>query len=150
MSGDLSQIQGLGSNLTANLDYQLDGGSVEANLAGAALATVSLVKNTTSTLNLLGQNTYNGSTDVKAGKLVLINAAGNALPDLAIVNLTGATSVLDIEANETIGSVVSVINSTQIVIGTSKTLTLSSSGSAIFPSQLISVGARWRKPARAS
>ena len=140
MSGDLSQIQGLGSNLTANLDYQLDGGSVEANLAGAALATVSLVKNTTSTLNLLGQNTYNGSTDVKAGKLVLINAAGNALPDLAIVNLTGATSVLDISANETIGSVVSVINSTQIVIGTSKTLTLSSSGDAIFPSQLISVG----------
>ncbi len=140
MSGDPSQIQGLGSKLTANVDYLLDGGSVEANLAGAALATVSLVKDSTSTLNLLGQNTYNGSTDVKAGKLVLINAAGNALPDSAIVNLTGSTSVLDIEANETIGSVVTVFNSTQIIIGASKTLTLSSSGNALFPSQLISLG----------
>ena len=141
MSGNTSQIQGTGSKLTANLDFTLNGGTVEANLAGS----VGLTKDVNSLvdsgiLTLKGQNFYTGSTDVKAGRLILINAAGNALPDSATVNLSGATSSLDIEASEVLGSVVSILPTTQLIIGTAKTLTLTSAADTVFPSQISSTG----------
>lgn len=145
MSGDTSEIQGLGSTLTANVDFNLNGGTVEANLAGKSGVTVGLTKNVNSLidngiLTLKGQNTYTGLTDVKAGKLILVNAGGNALPDSASVNLSGATSALDIEASEVLGSVVSILPTTQLIIGSAKTLTLTSSVDAVFPSQIVSSG----------
>ncbi len=78
-----------GGILTSQSDLDLRSGSVKAQLNGN-----NLIKNGSGTVILDALNGYTGSTTVNDGTLQL--AQSNAIPNTSSVNLTSATSVLDL------------------------------------------------------
>ncbi|MCR9233764.1 MAG: cadherin domain-containing protein [bacterium] len=78
-----------GGILTSQSDLDLRSGSVKAQLNGN-----NLIKNGSGTVILDALNGYTGSTTINDGTLQL--AQSNAIPNTSSVNLTSATSVLDL------------------------------------------------------
>lgn len=90
-------ITGTTGTLTSTSDYDMQSGTVSANLSGA----VDLTKTTPGIVTLSGANSYIGLTSVQAGTLTL--AGGSAIADAGQVFVSpGAT--LNLGTSETIGS----------------------------------------------
>ena len=90
-------ITGTGGSLASLSNFDLQSGSVSANLNG----NVGLDKTSTGTVTLIGVNTYTGPTTINAGSLVL--SGGQAIADTNSVSI-GAAGTLNLANNETIGS----------------------------------------------
>ena len=78
-------LAGGGNTLTSAAAYDMQAGTVSANLGGGG----ALNKTTTGTLTLSGTNTYTGATTVNAGTLALVAAGSIASTSVSIA--AGAT-----------------------------------------------------------
>ncbi len=109
--------------------FDVQNGQVNANLAGTA----NLVKNGTGLVMLTGNNSYNGSTTINDGSL-LVTGNNAKLPTATAVNITASGASLDIsgvtQTTTTIGSLAGVSGST-VRIG-SQQLTVGDSSSTTF------------------
>ncbi|GAB5560936.1 MAG: autotransporter BatB [Synoicihabitans sp.] len=86
--------------LTSNAAFNVESGTISANLAGSA----ALTKTTNVVVTLSGTNTYNGGTTINSGTLRL--SGGSALSDTgAVVLADTAGATLDLnDSSETIGT----------------------------------------------
>lgn len=121
-------ISGAGS-LTSSSGFELQSGSVAANLAGA----VAVNKTTSGTVNLTGTSSYSGGTNVNAGTLV---ASGtNALGTGPVVNTSGATLTMTAGVGSTVGAVTlgggSIIDGSGTLTSTSGFAVTTGSASAV-------------------
>ena len=82
-------INGSGGTLTSANTFDLQAGSVSANLGGS----VALNKTTTGTLTLAGANTFTGGTTVNAGTLELTGSLASGVTITSSGTLTGTGTV---------------------------------------------------------
>jgi len=127
-------VSGTGT-LTVGSTIDAQQGTVSANLAGSA----GLTKTTADTVTLSGANTFSGAVAVNGGTLVL--SGGNALANTAAVtvgNVSGAT--LQINNNETIGSLAGGGASGGVLALGANTLTLNQSGNTTYAGTVTGAG----------
>jgi autotransporter-associated beta strand protein len=110
-------------------------GTLSANIGGAA----GLTKTSANTVTLSGSNSFAGAVAVNGGTLILTN--GNALANTAAVTLANTVGVtLQIDSNETIGSLASVASSAGAVALGANTLTLNQSGDTTYGGTITGTG----------
>ncbi|MBL4701194.1 MAG: autotransporter domain-containing protein, partial [Phycisphaeraceae bacterium] len=96
--------------LTANSNIEADT-NMDMIQSGIISGGFAVNKTGAGTLQLEGANTFN-TLNLTAGNVVLNNGASNALSDTSAVDITGSTSTLQLNHNETIGSLAGVAGST--------------------------------------
>jgi autotransporter-associated beta strand protein len=92
-SGNLTVSGGTVANGTfskSGTDYDIQGGTITAGLAGTA----GLAKSGAGTATLSGSNSYSGATAVTQGVLNLNSSAGSSLGSTASVSVTNATLLI--------------------------------------------------------
>ena len=115
-------------------------GASNLALSGIISGTGSLTKSGTGTLRLTGTNTYDGGTTINGG--TLIASGGNAIGDMgtvAIADATGAT--LQLDADETIGSLSGGGSTGGEVNLQANTLTAGDAGNTTFAGVISGTGA---------
>ena len=127
-------VSGSGT-LSVSSAINAQSGSISANLAGAA----GLTKTTASTVILSGANTFSGAVAVNGGTLALSN--GSALSDSAAVTLANTAGViLEVDSNETIGSLAGGGTTGGTVALDINTLTLNQSGNTSYTGAITGTG----------
>ncbi len=95
-------INGTSGVLTSASAFDVQSGTISANLAGA----VGLTKTMSGTVILSGNNTYTGGTILNLGGITA--NGGFAIPDVSAVSLPTLGTAFQINASETIGSLTGV------------------------------------------
>jgi fibronectin-binding autotransporter adhesin len=97
---------GIATSVTLNAQTLTTGDGSDTTFAGVISGSGGLIKQGSGTFTLTGANTYTGPTAVSAGTLSLFG--DQALADSDAVNLTAAGATLDLQGDETIGSLAGV------------------------------------------
>jgi autotransporter-associated beta strand protein len=88
-------------NVTLLADSTINVTTITANINTNISGSFGLTKGNSGTLNLAGTNTYTGDTTVNAGVLVL--TGGNSIADTGKLAINGASTTVQLDADETVG-----------------------------------------------
>ncbi|MBX9678173.1 MAG: SBBP repeat-containing protein [Gemmataceae bacterium] len=130
--GDVNGAGSIATNGTTTVTNTGTASTLSGTITGGSVA-----KGGAGTLTLTGANTYSGNTTISAGTLVV--GGGSALPNGSAVDLTASGASLQLNFNETIGSLAGVAGSV-VTLGSNTLSTGGNDGLTTFAGAISGTG----------